>query len=272
MSSKKPQSLQKALLAAGALAVSISPLAAGFASAQIGAPGTSNQPYQDQNYQGQNYQGQSYQGQNQGQPQGNYDYRNPPPEPAAPQGYDGRTLPPPPQGYVAGAEDRAADARYAADAERWARENCVKSHGNTGAGALVGGVLGAIIGGGLAGRHDTGVGMAAGAAIGAVGGAAVASSTGGETSPGCPPGYVMRGGAPVYAYAQSDYYYAAPSWYRPWVYVDNYWVYRPYPYHGWYYRTYRPMPRGYYGGPGRGYYGGPRGYYGGHGGWGGHHH
>lgn len=281
MSSNNFPTLQKALLAAGAFAVGLSPLSAGLAAAQIGTQGTANQPYQgqnyqDQNYQGQPYQGQSYQGQNyqgqpnqgqsyQGQPQGGYDYRNPPPEPGEPQGYDGRTLPPPPQGYVPGAEDRAADARYAADAERWARENCVKSRPNTGAGALVGGVLGAIIGGGLAGRHDTGVGMAAGAAIGAVGGAAVASSSGGQTSPGCPPGYVVRNGAPAYAYAQADYYYAAPAWYRPWVYVDNYWVYRPYPYHGWYYRTYRPMPR-YYGGP-RGYYGPPRGYYG-HGGWG----
>jgi hypothetical protein len=87
---------------------------------------------------------------------------------------------------------------------------------------------------------------------------------------------LSRGGAPS-AYAQSDYYYAAPSWYRPWVYVDNAWIYRPYPYHGWYYRTYRPMPRGgYYGGPGRGW-GGPRSGYYGRGGWGGgwghgHHH
>lgn len=265
---------QKTVLAASALAAGMSPLASTFASAQIGGQGYSDPAYSAQEpYNGQAYNGQPYNG----QPQGGYDYRNPPPEPSAPEGYDGRTLPPAPQGYVAGAEDRAADARYAADAENWARNNCVKSRGNTGAGALVGGVLGAIIGGGLAGRHDTGVGMAAGAAIGAVGGAAVASSSGGETSPGCPPGFVVRGGAPVYAYAQSDYYYAAPSWYRPWVYVDNAWIYRPYPYHGWYYRNYRPMPRGgYYGGPGRGW-GGPRGGYYGRGGWGGgwghgHHH
>lgn len=263
--------LQKTLIAAGALAASLSPVAASLASAQIGAPG--NPTYSDQSYSAQPYSPQP-----QNSAQGGYDYRNPPPEPAQPQGYDGRNPPPPPQGYVAGAEDYGADARYAADAESWARNNCVKSRPNTGAGALVGGVLGAIIGGGLAGRHDTGTGMAAGAAVGAIGGAAVASSSGGETSPGCPPGFVARGGAPVYAYAQSDYTYAAPGWYRPWVYVDNYWVYRPYPYHNWYYRNYRPMPRGYYGGgPGRGYYGAPRGYYGGgygggRGGYGGHHH
>lgn len=269
-------SLQKTLIAASAIAVGLSPVAASYASAQIGTPypsASTGQTYSGQGtYPNQGgYPNQApYPNQAANAQQGGYDYRNPPPEPGEPQGYDGRTPPPPPQGYVSGGEDYGADARYAADAENWARNNCVKSRGNTGAGALVGGVLGAIIGGGLAGRHDTGVGMAAGAAIGAVGGAAVASSTGGETSPGCPPGYVVRGGAQTYAYVQSDYVYAAPAWYRPWVYVDNAWVYRPYPYHSWYARTYRPMPRAYYGGPGRGYYGG-RGGYGWRGGYGGHH-
>lgn len=191
------------------------------------------------------------------------DYRNPPPEPAAPQGYDGRDLPPPPTDYVPPVDadtQRAEDQQYAAAAQRWAAENCVKSRGDVGKGALVGGILGAIIGGGLGGRHNGGGAMAAGAAIGAIGGAAVASSSGGDTSPGCPQGYVLRSGASAYVYPQSDYYYAAPSWYRPWVFVDGMWVYRPYPYHDWYYRTYRGY-RGYYGhprtGPGHDFYRGP---------------
>ena len=124
-----------------------------------------------------------------------YDYRNPPPEPAAPQGYDGRELPPPPPGYVPSENEsalRAADERYAAEANRWARENCVKSPSNAGSGALIGGILGAIIGSGVSGRHDHGGGMAAGAAIGAIGGAAIGSASSTDTSPGCPPGYSVR--------------------------------------------------------------------------------
>jgi hypothetical protein len=170
-----------------------------------------------------------------------------------PNGYDG-TRPPPPPGYAAGPNDAQyaiADQRYAQNAESWARDNCVKSRGNVAGGAAVGGILGALIGGALGGRHDRGAGVLAGAAVGAVGGAAVASSTGGETSPGCPPGFVTRGGAVAYSYQPEGYYYAAPGWYRPWVYIDNSWVYRPYPYHDYYYRTWR----GGYGRPG--WHGGP---------------
>ena len=200
-----------------------------------------------------------------------YDYRNPPPEPGAPSGYDGRQMPPPPPGYTPSPNNeaqRAADDRYAAEANRWARENCVKSQSNAGSGALIGGILGAIIGSGLGGRHDHGGGMAAGAAIGAIGGAAIGSSSGGETSPGCPPGYVLRRNAANYAYAAPDYYYAAPGWYRPWVFIDGYWAYRPYPYHDYYYRTWRAGPgysRGYREGRGEWRGGGERG--GGRGGW-----
>jgi hypothetical protein len=134
-----------------------------------------------------------------------------------------------------------------------ARDNCVKSRGDTAGGAVLGGILGALIGGALGGRHDHGTGVLAGAAVGAVGGAAVASSSRGETSPGCPPGYVVRRNAATYVYAPNDYYYAAPGWYRPWVFIDGYWAYRPYPYHTYYYRTWRaPMYRGPVG-PGPGY-------------------
>ena len=177
-----------------------------------------------------------------------YDYRSPPPEPSAPNGYDGRDMPPPPPGYSPSQNEAAlrdADDRYASEANRWARDTCVKSQSNAGSGALIGGILGAIIGSGMGGRHDHGEGMAAGAAIGAIGGAAIGSTSSNDTSPGCPPGYSVRNDASSYAYPSADYYYAAPSWYRPWVYMDGYWGYRPYPYHDYYYRTYRAGP-GYY--------------------------
>lgn len=96
-----------------------------------------------------------------------YDYRNPPPEPEAPQGYDGTQPPPPPNGYTPPEDANQQvmiDQRYASDAESWARENCVKAKGNTAGGALVGGILGAIIGSAVGGRHDHGAGTAVGAA------------------------------------------------------------------------------------------------------------
>lgn len=183
---------------------------------------------------------------------GSYGAYPPPSEPPPPQGYDGSNPPPPPPGYQANPNDqalRAWDDRYAADAEAWSRDNCVKAHGNTTAGAVLGGVIGALIGSGLQGRHDHGAGTLAGAALGAAGGAAIAgSANSNETSPGCPPGYVVRQRAPVYVYGDSGYYYAAPGWYRPWIFIGGAWRYRPYPYHDWYYRTYR-----FHGGPG--YYG-----------------
>ena len=178
-----------------------------------------------------------------------YDNAPPPPEPYAPDGYDGTRPPPPPPGYQSyqGSDqyrdDPAADQRYERDAERWARDNCVKSRGDAGTGAVVGGIFGAIIGSALGGRHSHGAGTVTGAVLGAGAGAVIASNSGGnETSPGCPPGYVVRRGAPDYAYSQPDYYYAAPGWYRPWVFIDGYWSYRPYPYHTYYYRTWRRGP------------------------------
>ncbi|MBU6267404.1 MAG: glycine zipper 2TM domain-containing protein [Sphingomonadales bacterium] len=164
------------------------------------------------------------------------------PEPAPPPGYDGSALPPPPPGYQPYGDDRArtvADDRYGMEAERWARDNCVKSQGNAAGGALIGGLLGAIVGSSVAGWHDRGAGALIGGAFGAVGGAAIGSASDNETSPGCPPGYRVRRDAVVYAYDGPEYAYAAPGWYRPWVFIGGSWTYRPYPYHDWYYRTYR---------------------------------
>jgi len=187
-----------------------------------------------------------------------YGNGGPPPQgyaTTAPQGYDGTRPPPPPPGYQPGADDpalRDQDQRYSLYAEQWSRDNCIKAHGDTGAGALIGGAIGAIIGSGFGGH---GAGALAGAAVGAAGGAVVADSTGSNaTSPGCPPGFVVRRDAPVFAYGGyggQPYAYAAPGWYQPWVFYGGVWTYRPYPYHVWYSRHY-----GHYG-----YYRGPRGYY-----------
>lgn len=182
-----------------------------------------------------------------------------PPPPPPPPGYDGSQLPPPPPGYQPGPEDaqqRARDQQYAAYAQQWSQANCVKAHGDAGAGAVIGGIAGALFGSAVGGRGNHGTGALAGAAVGAVGGAAIAGSSGSNaTSPGCPPGYVVRGGAPAFAYnyGPDPYLYAAPDWYRPWIFYDGAWVYRPYPYHVWYYGHY-------YGG--YGHYGYRRGYHG----------
>ncbi len=163
-----------------------------------------------------------------------YDYDRPPP------GYDGSQTPPPPPGYqpAPNAQQMAEQDRYYADrAQRWAEENCVKSGGNGAGGAILGGLLGAIIGHGVGSRGDKGTATVAGAVIGGVGGAAIASNSGRQTSPGCPPGYVVRRGAPAYYY-ERDYVYAAPGWYRPWAFYGGRWIYRPYPYHDFYARRY----------------------------------
>lgn len=177
-----------------------------------------------------------------------YGYNAPPPEPIAPPGYNGTQMPPPPPGYAAGpdmAAQQGEDEQYAAAAQQWMAQNCVKSHNNAAAGAVVGGILGAIVGGGMAGWHNRGAGMVVGGAVGAGAGAMVGASSGNETSPGCPPGYVVRQGAYGFGYAPPGYYYAAPAWYQPWVFVGGAWVYRPYPYHSWYWHTYRG-PRGWH--------------------------
>ena len=226
------KTLGKATLSLGAISLSLSP---------VFSCGATAQPQDSDGWPPPDYRG---------SPPPDYgDDTPPPPELAPPIGYDGTRPPPPPPGYEPPSDEiamRAADDRYAVDAERWARRNCVKAHANPAAGAVVGGILGAIIGSGLAGRHDRGAGTLAGAAIGAMGGAAIAGSADSDaTSPGCPPGYVVRDDAGPYGYEAPDYYYAAPPWYRPWVLFGGVWLYRPYPYHDWYYRTYRGH-RGYY--------------------------
>lgn len=261
-----------------ALVTAISPLSASIASAQAyPAP----QPdYQDEPQQGyQTPPPPDYQDEPQGY-DASQDYDAPP------QGYDGTQPPPPPPGYQQDQADVAQqvqDQRYETYAEDWSERNCVRARSNATAGAVIGGVFGALLGSSVAGRHDRGAGAFVGGVVGAAGGAAIGDSSRNDTSPGCPPGYVVRGGAPAFYYEGygDSYAYAAPGWYRPWYFYEGRWSYRPYPYHAWYSRHYGYRPYGgayrHYGGGyweggyrGGGYRGG--GYRGrGYGG-GGHHH
>jgi len=142
---------------------------------------------------------------------------------------------------------RRYDEQYAQNASDWAYRNCVQERqGNAVAGAVVGGVLGAVVGSNVAGRHNRTEGAIVGGALGATAGAAVGANSG--SSVGCPPGYVMRAGATPYYYGGPTYgapvVYAAPAWYRPWVFVGNRWVYRPYRSYYWGHRNYWRPRRG----------------------------
>jgi hypothetical protein len=155
---------------------------------------------------------------------------------------DRYSVPPPPgyqpkdEQYETSARARAEDERYSYEAERWAAENCVAERANnTAAGAVIGGLLGAVVGSGLAGRHDRAPGAIAGGAVGALAGGALGSSA---SSPGCPPGYVLRPSAPPFAPGPvyTEVIYEAPPWYDPWVWYGHHWIYRPYPFHHYWYR------------------------------------
>jgi hypothetical protein len=194
------------------------------------------------------------------QPQGyqqQQQYQQPPPQGYAPppqgyqqgsqqQPYQDPALQPPP-GYSAQDAQRDAtpaerqyDQQYAASAEAWSQANCVRQEQNrNAAGAIIGGVLGAVIGSSVAGRYDRGAGAVVGGGLGAIAGGAIASSQG----PGCPPGFVLRAGAPPFAYGPppgaSVVVYDAPSWYNPWIWYNGAWIYRPYPYHRYWGEHYR---------------------------------
>ena len=225
----KPHLVSKALLAAGALSLAASPVALSTAYAQgYGDSYRDNGPPPDYNN---------------GPPPQYYDNGPPPQEynNGPPAGYDSAGPPPPPPGYQPppdAALQRDQDERYARYAESWAQANCIRSGGNVAAGAVIGGLFGALVGSAVSGGR--GGGTAAGALIGGTSGAAIAANSGGATSPGCPPGYVIRSNAPTFYYQGygGPYYYAAPGWYRPWVWYDGRWIYRPYPYHSWYYNHY----------------------------------
>jgi hypothetical protein len=195
-------------------------------------------------------------------PQGNYpppppnyqqqpppNYQQPPPYGAPPQGaYQDPGLQPPP-GYSdqdaqrdGSAQARDYDRAYSAAAEQWSTANCIRQEQNrTTAGAIIGGVLGAVIGSNIAGGHDRGAGAVIGGALGATAGGAIANNQG----PACPPGFVIRTGAPAFYYGPPPgavVVYAQPAEYNPWIWYGGHWTYRPYPYHRYWGEHY---PRGY---------------------------
>jgi hypothetical protein len=162
----------------------------------------------------------------------------PPPQGYQQQPYQDPALQPPP-GYSAQDAQRDAtpaerqyDQQYGAAAEAWSQTNCVRQEQNrTAAGAIIGGVLGAVIGSNVAGGRDRGAGAVVGGALGAAAGGAIANNQG----PGCPPGFVVRSGAPGFYYGPPPggvaVVYDAPTWYNPWIWYGGAWIYRPYPYH-----------------------------------------
>lgn len=161
--------------------------------------------------------------------------------PPAPPAYSapppGQYAPPPPGADTPGAvyDPRAQtyDRDYAQHYSEWAAQNCIDQRNNTIAGAAIGGVMGAILGAGAAGRHEQGAGAVIGGALGATAGAAIGAGSG----PTCPPGYVARDGAPGFVYGPPAY---GPGWYNPWVWTGGVWVYRPYRYWYWHNRPYWP--------------------------------
>ena len=165
--------------------------------------------------------------------------------------YRGDVAPPqgsyaePPPGYTddgsAYYDDRAQqyDRDYADRYSAWAAQNCVNErNNNAAAGAIIGGVLGAVVGSNAAGRHNRTGGAIVGGAIGATAGASIGANSGRGAY--CPPGYVVRSGAPAFVYAGPGYgtYYAGPGWYNPWVFTGGRYVYRPYRYWYWHHKNY----------------------------------
>ena len=76
---------------------------------------------------------------------------------------------------------------------------------NAGAGAVIGGPFGALLGASIAGHGDRRAGAFVSGLAGAAGGAAIASTTSNDTSQGCPPGFVVRNGAPAFYYRGYGY-------------------------------------------------------------------
>lgn len=161
----------------------------------------------------------------------------PPQRQASASGQDGQYSVPPPAGYrpeggrYAGPDrDRDDDDLFSREAERWAAENCIaERRGNAAAGAVIGGLIGALAGSGLADGRDRGPAAVLGAGAGAVAGSSIARNS----SPDCPPGYILRRDPqPFYAPPfHPTVVYVAPAWYDPWILYRGHWLYRPYPYH-----------------------------------------
>ncbi len=133
-------------------------------------------------------------------------------------------------------------ARYA----QWAAQNCASQHNNNAtAGAIFGGVAGALMGFSLAGWAARGAWTLFGGTMGAALGSVVGSSTNNDA---CRNGQAAWAGTaygpgPV-AYAP-PVYAAGPAWRPaptgPWVWTGDHWAHRPY---GYGYRRWGSQPEG----------------------------
>jgi hypothetical protein len=184
-------------------------------------------------------------GYDQNQPPPGYDQNQPPPDYGQnppPQGYDegpppgygppqGQYAPPPGSAGSYDSQQQQYDQDYAARYSAWAARYCIdRRNNNVAAGSIIGGVLGSIIGSGIAGRGNHFAGAVVGGAVGATAGGAIGASS--SSTYGCPPGYVVAAGAPAFAYGGPVA--VGPGWYNPWVWYGGQWTYRPY--RSWYYR------------------------------------
>lgn len=87
---------------------------------------------------------------------------------------------------------------------------------------MIGGLIGALAGSGLAGRYDRAPATVLGAGAGAVAGSAIARNA----SPDCPPGFVVKAAPePFYPPPVYPHVYVAPPWYDPWVWYGGHWIY-----------------------------------------------
>jgi hypothetical protein len=160
--------------------------------------------------------------------------------PAAPAQYAPAQYAPPAQAAPdpGGMAYQQAYADYRAQYAQWADRNCVTNHANNiAAGAIIGGVAGALMFGSVAGWAARGAWVLFGGSLGLGLGAAVGASS---NAPGCPTGYGVRSGAPPFYYGGPAYSYGQPyapapyapqPYYRPanggWVWDGYRWVQRP---------------------------------------------
>lgn len=177
-------------------------------------------------------------GYDQSQPPYGYDQSQPPPDygqDSPPPGYgppQGEYAPPPGSPGAYSDQLQQYDRDYAGRYSAWAARYCIdRRNNNVAAGSIIGGVLGSILGSGVADRGDHFAGAVVGGALGATAGAAIGASS--SDTYGCPPGYVVAVGAPAFYYGGGPTV-VAPGWYNPWVWYGGHWTYRPY--RSWYYR------------------------------------
>jgi len=143
-----------------------------------------------------------------------------------------------------------AYADYRAHYAQWEERNCITNHSNNiAAGAIIGGVAGALMFGSVAGWAARGAWVLFGGSVGMGLGAAAGASS---NAPGCPSGYAVRTGAPAFYYGGPAYAYGQPyaygQGYAPAPYAPAQYAPAPYyrpAYPGWVWDGYRWVPRPY---------------------------